>query len=260
MATRAEQKAQARAERLEREQAQADAERRRRRLMRLGAVVLAAVVVLAIVIAVSSSSNKKTATTPAPQARFATDRLLAGIPQNGATLGNPSAPVQVTVFEDLECPVCRDFTLGGQHQLIANDVRSGRVKLVFRSLQTATPDKATFIAQQQAALAAGRQNKFWNFAELFYHQQGQEGTGYVTEPYLEKLARQIPGLNFSQWIAARRAGSLAGTVTADESVAQAKGLSATPAIVVQGPKSSPQPVEAALSYSQLEQLVKQAGG
>ena len=42
-----------------------------------------------------------------------------------------------------------------------------------------------FKDQQVAALAAGMQKKFWNYAELFYHEQGQEDTGYVTESYLD---------------------------------------------------------------------------
>jgi protein-disulfide isomerase len=261
MPTKAERKAQARADRLAREQAAADAAARRRRLLRLGGVLVVAIAAVAIAIAVSSSSsNNKNSPTPAPQAAPAVRRLLAGIPQSGNTLGKASAPVQVAVYEDLECPICREFTLAAENQLIANDVRQGRAKLVFRSLQTATPDTTTFQAQQQAAMAAGKQNKLWYFVELFYHEQGQEGTSYVTESYLDKLARQVPGLNYSAWLAARKSGALAQAVSSDTSLARGKGLSSTPAIVVQGPKASPAPIEGAIGYGQLEQLVKQAGG
>ena len=76
---------------------------------------------------------------------------------------------------------------------MANEVRQGKVKVVYRAFQTATPDPATFQTQQVAALAAGKQNHFWDFTELFYHQQGQEQTGYVTDGYLSGLAGQVPG-------------------------------------------------------------------
>ena len=36
----------------------------------------------------------------------------AGIPQSGNALGNPTAPVTLEYFGDLECPICREFTLG----------------------------------------------------------------------------------------------------------------------------------------------------
>ena len=39
----------------------------------------------------------------------------------------------------------------------------------------------------------------WNYLELFYHQQGEENTGYVTERYLQELAQQVPGLNLATW-------------------------------------------------------------
>ena len=227
--------------------------------MRLGGVVLVALVAIVIAIVVSSSGgNKTTKTTAAPQAVTAVDQLLKGIPQSGNTLGQARAPVTVTVYEDLQCPICRDFTLASQAQLIKNEVRAGKAKLVFRSLQTATPDPTTFQVQQQAADAAGRQNKLWHFVELFYHQQGQEGTPYVTEAYLDRLARQVPGLNYQSWINARKAGTQA--VTSDEARAKSSGFNSTPTIVVQGPKASPQPVAGALDYGSLAALVKQAGG
>ena len=35
----------------------------------------------------------------------------------------------------------------------------------------------------------------WNYIETFYHEQGEEDSGYVTEAYLQNLARQVAGLN-----------------------------------------------------------------
>lgn len=35
--------------------------------------------------------------------------LLADIPQNGATLGSPEAPITVWIFADLECPTVKQF-------------------------------------------------------------------------------------------------------------------------------------------------------
>lgn len=260
MATRTEQKARAREERLARERAAAEAAERRKRLTWLSGGLLAVIVVIAVVIAVASGGSGSSPSGTSPKSAAAVNSLLAGIPQNGATLGKAGAPVQVTVYEDLECPVCKDFTLSAENQLIANDVRDGRAKLVFRSLQTATGDPATFQVQQQAAAAAGKQNKQWNFVELFYHEQGQEGTPYVTESYLNNLAKQVKGLNMSAWQAARKSPSVANTVGADTAQAKSNGFSPTPTIVVQGPKGSPSPVSGAIDYSALEQMVKQAGG
>ncbi len=120
-----------------------------------------------------------------PRSTSQVNSLLNGIPQSGATLGKPTAPVTMTYYGDLECPICQDSRVdGGFPQLVANEVRQGKVKVVYRAFETATQDPSTFKTQQVAALAAGQQNRFWDFAELFYHQQGAEDSGYVTEAYL----------------------------------------------------------------------------
>ena len=108
-------------------------------------------------------------------------------------LGNPNAPVTLQYFGDLECPICKDFTLGALPPIIQKWVRTGKVKIEYRSLETATREPEVFKTQQVAALAAGKQNKMWNYLETFYHEQGEEGSGYVTESYLQGLAQQVPG-------------------------------------------------------------------
>jgi protein-disulfide isomerase len=257
MVDRADEKARARAERLRvQEEAAAGAVRRKRRL-RLVGVLLAAFVLLAIAIAVSSSRGPTTPPKPSNAAAAAVTRLLAGIPQTGNRLGRPSAPVTVTEYGDLECPICRDFALGAETRLIANDVRAGAVQLVYRSLQTATPDPATFATQQIAALAAGQQQREWDYIELFYAEQGDEGTGYVTQAYLAGLAGQIPGLDATTWRTARTSPRLAAEVQADEAEAASRNFDSTPTIVVAGPRGTAQPLVGDVDYPTLAQAVRQ---
>src|SRR5581483_4089172 len=113
----------------------------------------------------------------------------------------PSAKVTVTEYGDLVCPVCKSFALGAENKLISQEVRSGKVKIVYKALETASgqANGAMFVPSQTAALAAGNQKKAWNYIELFYHEQGDETQSYVTDTYLGGLAKQITGLNFSQW-------------------------------------------------------------
>src|SRR5207253_10944813 len=144
--------------------------------------------------------------------------------------GNPKAPVTMTYYGDLQCPVCQAFTLNGFKQLVSNDVRSGKVQVVYKALQTATRDQQTFQLQQVAALAAGQQQRFWNYAELFYHEQGTEDSGYVNEGYLDGLAKQVPGLNFNAWKSARTAGSLSSQISADAQQAAAVRATGTPTL------------------------------
>src|SRR5262249_58543254 len=119
---------------------------------------------------------------------------LAGIPQTGNELGSSSAKVTMDYYGDLECPVCKDFTLGALPQVISKQVRPGTLQIRYRSLETATRDPSTFATQQVAALAAGRQNRMWQYLEPFYREQGQEGTDYVNDSLLSTLTAQASGL------------------------------------------------------------------
>ncbi len=262
MASRKEQKEAARQRRIEAEAAAAANARRTRRTQMTIGIVVGVIVVLAVGIAVSSGGGKSETgllTGTKSQALVAQVRsLLSGIPQSGATLGNPSAPVTMTYYGDLECPVCQAFTLqGGFPQLVGAEVRQGKVKVVYRSFETATHDPTTFKTQQVAALAAGQQNHFWDYTELFYHQQGQEDTGYVTEAYLRGIAQQIPGLDFSQWQSARSSQTLAAQVSSDTAAAAGANVDATPTLIFSGPKGSAAVQTGVPSYSDLEATLKQ---
>jgi protein-disulfide isomerase len=263
MASRTKQKEEARARRLAEERARVDRARRDRRLRTIGAIVLGAIVLVVVLIVVSSGGKKggiQTGTS-ANATVTAVDQLLAGIPQSGATLGDPKAPVTMTYFGDYQCPVCAAFTLqGGFPQLVSNDVRAGKVKVVYKSYCTATcntSDPSIFDTQQVAGLAAGKQSKFWNYTELFYREQGQEGSAYVNEKYLTDLAQQTTGLSQNTWQSDRNDPSLTAQVNSDQTAAKNLGVSGTPTLIFQGPKGQAAPNAAVPSYAQLEQAVKQ---
>jgi protein-disulfide isomerase len=232
--TRKQRREQARAQRRELEEAEAAAAVRRTRLTRLGivvAVVVAAIVV--ILIATGSGSKKGLAKNPEEQKHVITEvtSLIGGIPQNGAVLGDPKAPVTLQYFGDLECPVCKAFTEGALSSLIQQWVRPHKLKIEYRSMQTATREPETFKTQQVAALAAGKQQKGWTFLELFYHEQGEEGSDYVSENYLQGLAQQVPGLNLGQWTTERNNPELSNQVASDMQAANAAGFTGTPAFL-----------------------------
>jgi protein-disulfide isomerase len=260
MASRTKQKEEARARRLAEEQARAARARRQRRLQMTIGVVVAAVAVIAVAIAISSSGsggNGIQKGTKLTQTQSAVSKLLSGIPQSGTVLGKPSAPVTMIYYGDLQCPICRDFTLsGGFPQLVANDVKAGKVKVQYRAFQTATKDPTVFQTQQVAAVAAGKQNHLWDFNELFYRQQGQEGTNYVTEAFLNSLARQIPGLNLTTWRAARNDPTLATQIHSEEQTGTSAGVTGTPTLIFEGPKGKATASQGVPDYNSLEKSIK----
>jgi protein-disulfide isomerase len=160
------------------------------------------------------------------------DVLLTDIPQSANALGEPSAPATLEYFGDLECPFCQQFSLEVLPSIIRRWVPTGKLRISYRALQTATPEPDVFLAQQVAALAAGKQNKAWYFVETFYAEQGEEGTGYVTDAYLQGIASQVPQLDVARWATDRNDPELAKEIAADAEAAENAGLGGTPSFLL----------------------------
>jgi protein-disulfide isomerase len=197
--------------------------------------------------------------------------LLAGIPQHGATLGSPKAPITLRMFADLECPTVKRFVTAYLPSIMRTWVRDGTVKLEYRSLRTDTYNERTFFEQEAAALAAGRQNKMWNYALTFIHEQGPTHTNYATNGFLVDIASQVPGLSWKQWQRDRKEPSLTKRVALELHSAYAKELQYTPSFLLgfsetrngykHSSKAEPvrKKVEVSLSAT-VEALVKESSG
>jgi protein-disulfide isomerase len=169
-----------RAARIAAERAEQARETRTKRLWRLGAAVAAAAVLAGVGIALSSSGGEN----PAPPAT--TSSLLAGIPERDGVLGDPKAPLTVTEYVDLQCPICARAAESTLPALIRDQVRTGKVKLEVRTLSFLGPDS---VKAARVAAGAERQGRLFAFLEAFYARQGTENSGYVTDDFLREVSQ-----------------------------------------------------------------------
>ena len=109
-----------------------------------------------------------------------------GIPQSGLALGSPKAPVTIVEFADLQCPFCAEYHRNVFPSILDRYVRTGKVRLELRLLRFLGPDSDRLA---RVAAAAAAQNRMWQFAGLAYDRQGQENSGYATNGFINKLAR-----------------------------------------------------------------------
>jgi protein-disulfide isomerase len=235
--TRKQRREQAREERKEAERAAAASDTRRTRLMQLGGVLGVVVVIVVVILVATGGGSKgpgKVKENSPQETKLVSEvnSLVGGIPESGNVLGSPSAPVTLVYFGDLQCPFCGEFSRGPLSPLIERFVRPGKLRIEYRNLETATHEPETFRTQQTAAMAAGKQNLAWYYIELFYRQQSQENSGYVTEEFLRALARQVPGLNMTAWLAARSNPEYATQITTDAQAANNAGFTGTPSFQI----------------------------
>ncbi|MET0687039.1 MAG: DsbA family protein [Solirubrobacteraceae bacterium] len=201
---------------------------RARRLALVAAVAVAAVVIAAVVS--SSGGSSPAPATPAAGGGAPTNALFTGIPEKNGVLGDPSAPVTITEFVDLQCPICAETSRTTLPQLIQNQVKTGEVKLDARALQFIGPDS---VRAAQVAAGAREQGRLWPFLAAFYAAQGQENSGYATDDFLRSVA-QSAGVNADEALAYAQTDAAADQLNQANSEAQTRGIDSTPSFVVTG--------------------------
>jgi protein-disulfide isomerase len=220
----------------------------KRRLLLLGGAALAAVVVVVVAIAISQGgSDDGGGSAPAasgsraqPSQSAEVERLFGGIPQQGVTLGEADAPATLIEFADLQCPFCAQYTTAALPTVIQDYVRTGRLKMELRLLRFIGPDSER---GAEVAAAATLQDRGWDFSDLFYRNQGQENSGYATDAFLERLARETPGLDVDQLELDLDSPSAERLIRAAERQATRLGVSATPTFFLQKGSGAPQQLQ-----------------
>ena len=229
MASRKEQKQTLKAQRLEREAARQAATRRRRRIQTLGGALTFAAILVVVLIVVSQAGDGGSAGDIKGRAEVAKE--LGGIAQDKLALGDPKAEVTITEFGDLQCPFCKKFSDSELPSLIERQVRPGKARIEFLNFVILGPDSDL---AARAALAASKQDRYWQFLELFYRNQGMENTGYVTDEFLESIAAAAE-LDIKRWRKDRSDPAWQREITRVSNLARRRGVNSTPSFVVEGP-------------------------
>jgi protein-disulfide isomerase len=205
---------------------------RRERLVKLSsALAFLAIVVVAVLIVISQSQNGG-GDAGNVQGASEVNRLLEGIPQDGLVLGEPSAPVLLVEFGDLQCPVCKGYSEEVVPQVVEGPVRRGDAKLDFRNYTIIGSESVPAAA---ATIAAGEQGRGWSFVELFYRNQGEEDSGYVSDEFLTAVARAARVPDIDKWNRARHSKAVLAEIEETTAEARELGFTGTPSFAIEGP-------------------------
>jgi protein-disulfide isomerase len=206
------------------------------RLIVLAATGFAALLIVVVAIVLGTHSKAKTPTTSAAVAAAAAPAAyLTGLPQHGKVLGKPGAPATLYVFEDPQCPYCRDWSLGDLESVVKNYVRPGTVKLSWEGIAIVGDNS---VAGLKAAYAAGEQNKLWQFVDQLYQRQGAENSGWISDPVLRDAAA-VAGADPGALMAAAGSSSVQRQLDAAARQATAFHVDHTPDFVVVRPPQQP---------------------
>ncbi|HEV7771467.1 MAG TPA: thioredoxin domain-containing protein [Solirubrobacterales bacterium] len=207
---------------------------RRKKLLQMGsAAVFIAVAAVVVLIVVSGSGSDDGGDVNLEDVAKA-DQLLGGIPQEGLVLGDPKAKVVLIEFGDLQCPVCAQYASEILPEVIEGQIKDGEAKLDFRNFTIIGPQSTTAGA---AAIAAGMQNRGWQYLEIFYSNQGEENAGYADDAFLEAIAKAAGVKDLAQWNKDRNSKPVKKQVSKGFEEAQKFGFEGTPSFAVEGPNA-----------------------
>jgi protein-disulfide isomerase len=196
-------------------------------MLAAAAAVAAIIVVAAIVISQGGAEDEETAPLPRLQ-------------QDEVWLGDPDAPATLIEFADLQCPFCAEFANDELPRVVDEYVRDGRLRLELRLLAFLGPDS---VRGRQVAHAAALQDRMWNYTERFFRNQGPENSGYATDSFLQRLARQTRGLDVDQ-LSQDFGNPQAEALTRQaERLARRLGVDGTPSFYLVRDGGEPEPIE-----------------
>ncbi len=207
-------------------------QQRIRTLLIVGGVI---VVIIAVIILLTNYSiflpkGNIVAITPMPRPM-----------ENGKGLGNPNAKVKVLVFEDFQCPICKEYSASVEPQLDTNTyITSGQVYYEFMQWPFIDNSSLTKESHQaaNASMCALEQGRFWDYHDMLFANQGAENQGSFNDARLKAFAQSL-GLNTSQFNSCFSADKYSNEINSDYQEGVNMGVSGTPSVFVNGTQVTP---------------------
>lgn len=211
-------------------------------------IVVAAIVLVPQLINASKPVGAITAITPVarPQA-------------SGTSAGNPNAKIKVDVYEDFQCPICRQYTQTVEPQLMDNEVKAGTVYYTFHNFPFIDQGNWSSVNKEShqaanAAMCAADQGRFWDFHDILFANWTGENVGDFSDKRLVAFAQSL-GLDMTKFNSCFSANSFQSKIDGDLALGQSLGVTGTPTVYVNGKEVTP---GQAPSYDQLKAAIAAA--
>jgi protein-disulfide isomerase len=176
----------------------------------------------------TGSSNSNISLQGAPDA----NALFKGVPQKGLVLGKPSAPIEMELFIDVQCPICQQYEVSYLPTIVQKYIRTGKVQLHLQPWAFIGGSGSQSFSGRLGVIGAAAQDKGYEYAKVLYDNQGTENTGWLTGKEMATIAASVDGLNLSKWQKdTNSAGAKSIASDVDKLASKAK-VQGTPTILV----------------------------
>lgn len=200
----------------------------------LRAIVIGMIAFVLIVTGIFIYFDKKPVTNSATPASISTA-------DGSGLVFNPELKNQIDIWEDFQCPACRDFEAANSAK-IREVIEQKKAKVVFHPL-TFIGERTTLgfnesIIAANASACAMDEGKFLDMHEIiFQNQAGEENSGKWTKEYMISLGSKI-GLTSMKFQSCVTDGNYAQWTESSASYAAVKNVNSTPTVSVNGKELS----------------------
>ena len=148
-------------------------------------------------------------------------------------IGNPNAPLVIAEWFDYQCPACQYADQNLITPLIADYVRSGQLKIVFKDFAFLGPDSFS-IALTARAVWEAYPDKFYEWHKVFFDNQGQENTNWATKEVIANLTSKVPGIDQSviDGLITKNLVKYQAAMEADKQEGLKFGIKSTPSFII----------------------------
>ncbi len=156
-----------------------------------------------------------------PEAKVDLNKLKQG---TSFAKGPKNAPITIYEFSDFQCPYC---SRGNATLHEAVKAYEGKIQVVFKAFPL--PFHADAEPAHRAAIAAGKQGKFWEMHDKFFGAQARLKEPNLAETYAKEL-----GLNLEKFKTDLNSDEVKKQVQAEAEEGKAVGVRGTPAFFING--------------------------
>lgn len=149
---------------------------------------------------------------------------VAGFP----VLGNPDAQIILVEFSNFSCPFCAEY-YPTHRQIIEKYVQTGTARLLFVPMIFGVGEDPSFVAAQ-AALCAGKQNRFWEMHDALFELHRSQGAQIFTPQVVKDAAANL-GLDAEAVATCVASNEMQPAIFSGINYAQQVGVQATPTLM-----------------------------
>jgi len=169
-------------------------------------------------------------------------------------IGNANAPAIMAYFSDYQCPFCKQFEQTKIQQIVDTEVKTGKLKIIFKDFQFLGDDSQTAGLAARAVWEVAP-DKYYDWRKAMFDKQDSENSGWGNKDDILALTKTISGIDATkvEQLMTSKQAQYQQAMDADKAEGTALGVTGTPTWII-----GKQLVQDSAPYSRVDTAIQAA--